>query len=109
MVQSGAPSDNTTLLDVLRAFEDEGYEAQLAVTDDARVRCSVCRTESEPATMGFHALRRLEGASDPDDMMAVVALECPSCGAKGTAVLSFGPEASAAEAEVLLALDDSQP
>ena len=50
-------------------------------------------------------IRRLEGASDPDDMLAVVALECPVCSMKGTIVLHFGPEASAEELDVLAEFD----
>jgi hypothetical protein len=50
-------------------------------------------------------LRRLEGASDPDDLVAVVGLVCPVCGARIAAVLHYGPTASAAEADVLAALD----
>jgi hypothetical protein len=52
------------------------------------------------------SLRRMEGASDPGDMMAVVAIECPSCQAQGTLVLGFGPAASAEDSDVLLVLRD---
>jgi hypothetical protein len=46
-------------------------------------------------------LRRIEGASDPADMIAIAAVKCPNCGTKGTAVLGFGPEADEDDAEVL--------
>ena len=39
-------------------------------------------------------LRRLEGASDPDDMLAVVAVECANCGLRGSLVLNYGPTAT---------------
>jgi hypothetical protein len=55
--------------------------------------------------VGDHRLYRLEGASDPDDMVAVAALRCPSCKTRGTLVLSYGPETSAVDADVLCCLD----
>lgn len=56
--------------------------------------------------MQVDSLYRVEGASDPDDMAAVVAVTCPRCSAKGALVLKYGPEASGADADVLLALPD---
>ena len=44
--------------------------------------------------------RRLEGASDPDDMISVVAVTCPRCGTGGTLVLKYGPTAPENEAAV---------
>jgi hypothetical protein len=52
------------------------------------------------------SLRRLEGASDPADMVAIVALTCPNCGARGTVVLGFGPAGSPDDADVLGVLRD---
>ncbi|MGD9795237.1 MAG: hypothetical protein AB7V43_17340 [Acidimicrobiia bacterium] len=49
-------------------------------------------------------LHRLEGATDPDDMSTVSALRCPACGEHGLLVTSYGPEADADEADVLVAL-----
>lgn len=39
-------------------------------------------------------------------MAAVVALTCPHCSSKDALVLQYGPEASTADADVLLALPD---
>jgi hypothetical protein len=39
----------------------------------------------------------------------VLALVCPGCGARGTAIVRFGPEAEAYEADLLLALEDLRP
>jgi hypothetical protein len=39
----------------------------------------------------------LEGASDPDDELAIAAIRCPQCQASGTLVLNYGPSASAAD------------
>jgi hypothetical protein len=41
-------------------------------------------------------------------MLAVIGLACPHCSAKGTAVLGYGPEAAAVDAEVLERLEDAR-
>ena len=51
-----------------------------------------------------HLERRLEGASDPDDLALVVATNCPICGAPATLVLSYGPHASDQDSDIVLAL-----
>ena len=63
---------------------------------------------SMPRAVTMSSLRRLEGASDPDDMLAVVALACPACGTQGTVVLGFGPNATAEDSDVLKALRDER-
>lgn len=75
------------------------------VTDGGGLRCGACRAVFEPSTMHLDRLRRLEGASDPADMQVVLALHCPHCGARGTAVVAYGPDASEDEAKVLLAVE----
>ena len=81
----------------------------MAARPGGRIICFVCRTESDARDVDLSCLRRTEGASDPADMLAVAALTCPSCGAKGTAVLNYGPESSEDDAEVLYALHDQRP
>jgi hypothetical protein len=53
-------------------------------------------------------LARTEGASDPADETAIAALICPRCDARGTAVLTYGPEAPPDDAEVLRLLGDER-
>jgi hypothetical protein len=72
------------------------------------VRCFSCDTEFAPADAAVETLRRLEGASDPDDMLAVLPVTCPSCSVRGTLVLAYGPEASLEDSEVLAALPDPE-
>jgi hypothetical protein len=102
----GVPSDNTTLVAVLAAYAAEGFDTDFFVTSEAMLRCGACRAAHAPTGVILHGLRRLEGASDPADMAAVLCLECPSCGAKGTAVVRFGPEAGPQDDEVLAAVED---
>lgn len=101
-----APSDRTTLVAVLDAYDRAGYGAQFTITEEGTIRCATCRHEMAPATMRIDSIRRLEGASDPDDMLAVLALSCAHCGARGTAIAHYGPESSPGETTVLLALED---
>jgi hypothetical protein len=102
----GVARDATTLGEVLDAFEAEGFRGQFIARRGALVECTTCKTQT-PATdiAGTHHLRRLEGASDPADMLAVAALTCPSCGTKGTLVLNYGPEATSIDDETLQCLD----
>jgi hypothetical protein len=104
----GVPSDNTTLLEILDELAAEGYTGTMWVTGDGKLRCEGCGAELDPDVVRVRELRRLEGASDPDDMVVVVALDCPVCSMKGTLVLHFGPESSAEEMDVLSVLDKNR-
>jgi hypothetical protein len=94
-----------TLIDVLDRFAATGFPGQFDVHEHG-VRCLHCRVTTAPPAVAVQALRRLEGASDPADMLAVAALRCPHCGTQGTLVVNFGPEATSEEDEVLQALPD---
>lgn len=100
--------DPSSLTAILTQFEQDGFRGQFAVRDDAGVECLACHHRQAAADVPMTALRRTEGASDPADMAAVVALTCPSCRTKGTLALKYGPEAGADESDVLLALEDQR-
>lgn len=102
-----AAGDQTTVVAVLASFEEAGFGPTLFATDDGRVRCTACRADSDPTDLKVEAIRRLEGASDPDDMQAVVAATCPSCDKQGTMVLHYGPGSSAGDADVLMRIGDA--
>lgn len=102
---AGAPSDNTTMTAVLSELEADGYTASFGARDGARLQCSACRSERPVADFDVHATRRFEGASDPDAEAILVAGACPNCGAKGTAVFGYGPEASEADSLAVMQLD----
>jgi len=101
----GVPTDRT-LSGVLEHLKEAGFTGDMFVTADARVRCGACHADVEPAALQLNTIRRIEGASDPADEAAVLALTCPSCGAQGTAIVRYGPEAEPQDDEVLKALDD---
>ena len=98
--------DPSSLLAIVEVFERDGFTGQFAVREGAALACLACREEHAATEVDMTALRRTEGASDPADMAAVVALTCPNCGNRGTVALNYGPEAGIDESEVLLALDD---
>ena len=101
----GYVADARSLSEILALFEAEGFTAQLGVRPGGMIVCFDCHTEAPAKDFELSALARTEGASDPDDMLAVAALTCRSCDAKGVLVLNYGPEATEEEAQVLLALE----
>ena len=102
------PSDGSTTQEVVDRYRSDGYEADLFAVEGGTIRCGSCRAESPAADVAADSVRRLEGASDPDDMQAVIAATCPSCGTRGLLVVHYGPTADGADMDVLLAIDDQR-
>ena len=100
--------DPSSLVSIVKQFEDEGFTGQFAVREGGVLLCTQCREERAASEYSMSALRRTEGASDPADMAAVVALTCPNCDNRGTVALKYGPETSIEESDVLVALDDDR-
>jgi hypothetical protein len=100
--------EDETILDVLGELEALGFTAQFMPREGGQVECLTCHRLSPAGETVYRQLRRLEGASDPDDMLAVVGLACPHCSAQGTAVLGYGPEAEAVDTEALERLEDAR-
>ena len=101
---SHAHSGDTPLLDVVEQLEQDGIAGQFTCVEGALVKCLTCRKTMDASSLPADEMTRLEGESDPSDMMMVVPVSCPHCGAKGPLVLKFGPESSPEEADVLAAL-----
>lgn len=104
--QSPDPHETVRVTAILEQFASDGFEGQMAAREGSRIICFTCREESPADQFTVEALRRTEGASDPADMLAVTALVCPNCQARGTAVLNYGPDAALEDSEALLLLDD---
>jgi hypothetical protein len=98
------PAYGATLGEIMGTMEAAGFTAQMASRPGGAILCFTCRQESPAAEFELQAQRRTEGASDPADMLAVVGLVCPRCGARGTAVLGYGPESDPDDSEVLVHL-----
>jgi hypothetical protein len=97
------PAD-TPLLAVLAGFEANGYDDQFIPLENGFIRCRRGGHQFAAASATVDQQRRLEGVSDPADMVIVLAITCPVCHAEGTLVLHYGPEASPEEADALMAL-----
>lgn len=102
-----SPSDNTTLTHVVHGYREAGFTGDFWA-EETGVRCGSCQSVLEAGRLNIHSLRRLEGASDPDDMMAVVALQCGVCDATGAMVLGYGPAGSDVDSDVMRMLQDGR-
>ncbi len=101
-------NDDLTLMDVLATFKADGFTQDMFVTTDAMVRCGACHHDTAPSDLVLNRMRRIEGASDPSDMAAVLGITCTICGAQGSVVVRFGPEAEPQDDAVWLAVDDQR-
>ncbi len=101
-------ADTGTLTEVLAAYAGSGFDSSFTVVEGAKLECHTCAQVFAAAEAPMASRRRLEGASDPADMLAVVALTCPHCGAQGTVVLGFGPTATPEDSDVLGAFRDAR-
>ena len=100
----GPARDPSSMFEILRDFRDDGFSGELFAEEGGDIRCGTCGVSSPAGSYDVAELRRMEGASDPADMAAVVAAPCPSCGTKGVLVVMFGPEAGPADQDVFVAL-----
>ncbi len=101
-------SGEAGLVEVLARYEALGYRGQFGARAEGRVVCFTCRAEQDATEVGLHALYRLEGTSNPDGEAAVAAVECGRCHARGTFVVTYGPEAPVEEALALRGLRDER-
>jgi hypothetical protein len=101
----GYVSDARSLGEILAMYEGQGFTAQFGTRPGGHIVCFSCHYEGPAEDFELASLSRTEGASDPDDMLAVAALRCAKCGVDGTLVMGYGPEASEDDVEVLRRLD----
>jgi hypothetical protein len=101
------PVNNPTdpsLSAVLGELDRAGWAGQFMALEGGSIRCLTCREPFPATTVPADEARRLEGVSDPADMVIVVPLTCPNCSTKGTLVAHYGAEASPEEADVVAAM-----
>lgn len=101
MVRPPPQTDGLRLDESHRHMESKGFGEQFAAAKDGRILCMACGAESPAKRFKVDSQKRVEGVSDPADESLVVALHCPSCGARGTITLAYGPRAGRDEAAVL--------
>jgi len=99
---------STSLVDVLAQLREAGWTDDLRTEAEGRVRCPSCEGSVPASELEVVAHRRLEGASDPADMLLVVAARCRGCESAGVLTLGFGPNADERDADVLADLDLSE-
>ena len=97
-----------SLLTLLADFRTDGYTNDFHSRPGGIVECGRCHAPHRADTLELHRFERLEGDSDPSEMLAVCAVACPACGIRGTLVLTFGPESTREDDEVLELLDDAR-
>ena len=105
---AGAPSDNTTISTILGDLEANGWKGQFGSRPEGAVLCFTCRAEYPSSELAVEGIRRVEGASDPADMLALSTVTCPQCGTRGVLTLNYGPEGSGDDAAVLVGLRDER-
>jgi hypothetical protein len=101
----GRDPTDTPLLAVLSQLEADGFDQQFNSRPNGMIHCFSCGQDTPAQDCAHGPVRRLEGASDPADMLAVIPVKCPHCGVQGTIVANYGPETTVEDAEVLVALD----
>lgn len=94
-----------TLLEVLEEVAQAGFGSQLVVIDDGDIRCAKCGTTEAIENFDVAGFRRLEGASDPADMLIVIWGTCSGCDGGGVATIGYGPNAGDADIAALERLD----
>lgn len=101
--QSTDPADEP-LIDLTHHLDDAGWDGQFRAAGGGDLQCLSCHEHFPASSQHADHVSRLEGASDPSDMLLVVPVVCPICAAAGTWVAGYGPEASAEDADALRAL-----
>lgn len=103
----GANEEHSTLVDVIRDWKAAGFGADLFVAGGV-LHCRQCHETHRPEEAEIVHVARFEGASDPDDEAVAFALRCVHCATRGILVAAYGPNASAEEADVIVALGDGR-
>lgn len=97
---SAADGASPSLSEILTAADHHGADTNMSPTPDGMIRCSGCGTTSRPEDVTRDWVHRLEGTSDPDELLSASAIRCPRCGRTGVLVLPFGPLADEVEARI---------
>jgi hypothetical protein len=84
----------------LNAAAADGFDQQFMPDQTGDIRCVSGDHSINPESVTPVRSWRLEGQSDPDDMLMVTSFGCPRCGVRGTITLGYGPQASAIDAAV---------
>lgn len=97
---TSADDSVTTTLAHLSQF---GPLGDFSLRPQGQVQCFSCQHVFSAVVFSTKNSTRLEGESDPDDMMIILVGKCPNCYAEGALSLKYGPNASDHEMQALLA------
>ncbi len=104
-VEPGVPTDRT-LTEVTNGLRADGFTEDVEVTEEGKLCCRTCGHCVAATEVDLLAWRRIEGASDPADMAAVLGIRCAGCDARGVAIVRYGPEAGPGDVVVLRGIED---
>lgn len=93
-----------SLRDVLNVARRHGIDTDMSPTPDGMIRCGRCDSINRPDDVTRDWIHRLEGTTDPDELLSASAVRCPQCGGAGVLVLPFGPLADEVEARIARSL-----
>lgn len=103
-----AQGNEESITEAMARYAKKGFSASFTPLGKGMVRCDACHDSSPAEQVPMKAMHRFEGVSDPSDECALAGLECPSCGEWGTIMLSYGPEGSSEDHDVLSRLLDDR-
>jgi hypothetical protein len=89
-----------SVVEILRDYAGAGFSGDAFAGEYGLILCGSCQSRVAASYVQVYSIRRLEGASDPADNVAVLALICPVCQSRATMVLKYGPEASPDEVTI---------
>jgi hypothetical protein len=81
-----------TVTEAIALLQADGYTEDFEQTG-AQMTCPVCSTANSIDRGVVERIFRFEGPSDPGDEAIVLGVRCGNCGARGTVVSAFGPDA----------------
>lgn len=93
----------STVTDALSVLAADGYDDDLRLGDGG-LDCPSCGTTHPTDLVEVDRVFRFEGPSDPADEAIVLGLRCPACGARGSLVSAYGPDADPALADAFVYL-----
>ncbi len=102
------PEPMETVVEATQRLAADGYEANLVATDGGKLLDSSSREEYEARSVRVDEIVRFEGQSDPGDESILYAITAPD-GTRGVYSAVYGPEAEAADDEVVKVLSQLPP
>ena len=108
MDSRGGITGGASIRDFLTEYAGQGYTTTFIVRPAGRLECRAFGERVPAGEVAVRSMRRVEGVSDPSDMSIVGALECPRCGALGTATFCHGAHCPPEDGEVLRALQNQR-